>query len=78
MKKNKKNVEEDDFLPEYDFTGGVRGKYAAKLAEEYGYIKLEPEVSKYFKKSNDVNRVLLAIINSFPVAGKNTPIYSGH
>ena len=51
-------------LPEYDFSGGVRGKYAARLAEENGYVKLDPAVKKYFKKSEDINKVLLAIIES--------------
>lgn len=64
MKKGTKKIEDDDMLPEYDFSGGVRGKYAARLAEENGYVKLDPAVIKYFKKSEDINRVLLAIIDS--------------
>jgi hypothetical protein len=64
MKKGTKKIDDDDMLPEYDFSGGVRGKYAARLAEENGYVKLDPAVIKYFKKSEDINRVLLAIIDS--------------
>lgn len=51
---------------EYDFSRGIRGKYAARLPEENGYIKIDPVVAIYFKKSEDVNKVLMAIINSFP------------
>ena len=63
----KKNIDDDDeMLPEYDFSGGIRGKYAARLAEENGYVKIDPIVAKYFNKSEDINKILLAIINSFP------------
>lgn len=63
----KKIVNDDEMLPEYDFSGGIRGKYAARLAEENGYIKIDPIVAKYFKKAEDINKILIAIINSFPL-----------
>ena len=62
----KKNICDDEMLPEYDFSDGIRGKYAARLAEENGYVKIDPIVAKYFNKSEDINKILLAIINSFP------------
>jgi hypothetical protein len=62
----------DEPLPEYDFSGGVRGKYAAKLAEENGYFKLDPKVTEYFKKSEDINKILLAIIDSSPFRTHST------
>ncbi len=33
---NTTNTTEDEMLPEYNFTGGVRGKYAREL-KEHGY-----------------------------------------
>ena len=66
MKKEDNIIHNDDLLNEYDFSNGVRGKYAAKLAEENGYIKVDPVVFKYFKKAENINKVLLAIIQSLP------------
>jgi alpha/beta superfamily hydrolase len=66
----KKDNNSDEMLPEYDFSGGVRGKYASRLAEENGYIKIDPLVAKYFKKPEDINKILIAIINSFPLKGQ--------
>ena len=70
-KKNNLDTDKDEMLAEYDFSGGVRGKYAARLAEENGYIKLDPIVAKFFKKSDDINRILIAIINSVPIKSKS-------
>ena len=70
MKKDKNvnnhniNNYDDDILTEYDFSGGIRGKYALRLAEQKGLIKLDPEVAKVFKSSEQVNTILLAIISS--------------
>ena len=36
MKNKTSQVTDDDMRPEYDFTGGVRGKYAREL-REHGY-----------------------------------------
>lgn len=40
--KNPTNKEklDDDMLPEYDFSGGVRGKYAKKLKEDGCIIRV--------------------------------------
>ena len=35
-----------DLLPEYDFSRGVRGKYARRFAEGTNLVKLEPDVVK--------------------------------
>lgn len=74
MKKTINKKEDDEMLPEYDFSGGVRGKYAARLAEENGYVKLDPAIKKYFKKSEDINKVLLAIIDSISNTRKTASI----
>ncbi len=64
MKNNNLINENEEMLAEYDFSNGVRGKYSARLAEQSGYVKLDPVILKYFKSSEDINRVLLAIISS--------------
>ena len=51
-------------LPEYDFSNGVRGKYAARFRKGTNVVVLEPEVAKFFSDSaavNDALRVLIEI-----------------
>jgi hypothetical protein len=55
-KQNKKN--EDEMLKEYDFSNGIRGKYAKKYAAGTNIILLEPDLAKYFKDSKEVNETL--------------------
>ena len=50
-------------LAEYDFRGGVRGKYAAQYAEGTNLVKLEPQVAHAFPTSADVNRALRALMD---------------
>lgn len=65
MKEIIENIE-DEMLAEYDFSNGVRGKYAGRLAEANGYIKLDPAISKAFNSPEEINQLLLAIISSSP------------
>lgn len=55
---------EDDLRDEYtfDYSKGKVGKYYRENIEENGYIKLVPELQKYFKTSEEVNSFLLSII----------------
>jgi hypothetical protein len=48
----------DEMRPEYDFSKGVRGKYAARFAEGTNIVVLDPDVAKEFKTSEEVNRAL--------------------
>jgi hypothetical protein len=41
--------------PEYDFSGGIRGKYAKGFAKGSNLIVLAPDVVKDFPDSNTVN-----------------------
>jgi hypothetical protein len=43
---------------EYDFSGGVRGKYAARFAEGTNVVVLDPDVARLFGSSEAVNRAL--------------------
>ncbi len=55
-------VDEDDILPEYDLTGGARGKYAARYAEGTNLVRLDPDVAKVFPDSASVNDALRALV----------------
>ena len=56
----KKQVE-DDLLPEYDFSGGVRGKYTSRLAKGSNIAVLDKDVQKIFPDSLAVNNALRAL-----------------
>ncbi len=47
---------------EYDFTGGVRGKYARRYAEGTNVVLLEPDVAAEFPNARSVNRALRAVL----------------
>lgn len=47
---------------EYDFSKGVRGKYADKYAEGTNVVLLEPDVAKAFPTSESVNKALRSLI----------------
>lgn len=49
---------DDEMLPEYDFSGGVRGKYYERYREGTNLIILEPDVAKAFRDSAAVNAAL--------------------
>lgn len=42
MKKTAVKTDDDDMLPEYDFSRGVRGKYAARYQRGTNVVVLEP------------------------------------
>jgi len=48
---------------EYDFSKGVRGKYAKRFAEGTNLVLLEPEVARYFPTAQAVNRALRSLIS---------------
>lgn len=43
---------------EYDFSGGVRGKYAGRYAQGTNLVRLDPEVRALFPDSGAVHRAL--------------------
>ena len=50
-----------DMLEEYDFSNGIRGKYAAKYKAGTNLIKLDPELTEYFPDSASVNEALKSL-----------------
>lgn len=63
MKKPKDEAEErDELREEYDFSGGVRGKYAARYAEGTNLVLVDPELAKRFPDSAAVNAALRTLV----------------
>ena len=48
--------------PEYDFSGGVRGKYVASFRKGSNVVVLDPHVAKVFPDSAAVNNALRALV----------------
>ncbi|HYN25845.1 MAG TPA: hypothetical protein VES69_12460 [Pyrinomonadaceae bacterium] len=56
------NDERDpEMLEEYDFSGGVRGKYAGRFARGSNVVVLDPDVAQVFTDSEYVNQALRAL-----------------
>jgi hypothetical protein len=50
-----------DLLDEYDFSGGVRGKYAKRYREGTNLVRLDDDVAAMFPTSEEVNAVLRSL-----------------
>jgi len=48
--------------PEYDFSSGVRGKYAGRYGKGTNVVLLDPEVAAAFPDSTSVNDALRALL----------------
>jgi hypothetical protein len=51
---------------EYDFSNGVRGKYAARFKRETNVVVLAADVASAFKTSKAVNQALRSQLNGQP------------
>ena len=47
-----------EMLEEYDFSKGVRGKYAKRYAEGCNVVVIESDIAKYFPDHESVNEAL--------------------
>ena len=56
------NENKNEMLTEYDFSKGVRGKYAALHAKGSNIAVLEPDVAVVFPNSQSVNAALRTLI----------------
>ena len=51
----------EDMRSHYNFSGGVRGKYARRYAEGTNVVVLDPDVADLFPNSEAVNETLRAV-----------------
>jgi hypothetical protein len=76
MSKAKERTANADMRPEYDFSGGVRGKYYRRFQKGTNVVLLEPDVSAAFPDSASVNealRVLASVARRTTAATRRTP-----
>ena len=61
MKKTNKS-KKAEMLEEYDFSHGIRGKYAKRYAEGSNVVVLDPDVAEVFRNADAVNRALKVLV----------------
>mgnify|MGYP001559756397 CR=1 FL=1 len=57
----KKKSEDQKMLDEYDFSKGVRGKYAKQYHQETNIVVLDPDVAEDYPNSEAVNQALRSL-----------------
>ena len=62
MKQEPGTARVDELREEYDFSHGVRGKYARRYGEGANIVILDPDVAKVFRDSKSVNEALRALV----------------
>lgn len=60
MKKTRNHA---DMLKGYDFSRGVRGKYAKQYAEGSNIVVIDPDVAEYFPDHDSVNESLRSLVS---------------
>lgn len=56
------NSDEDTMRDEYDFSGGVRGKYVERLKEGSNVVLISPDLSEKFPNEDAVNDALRELL----------------
>lgn len=70
MKKARKAPGTNGMLAEYDFRGGVRGKYAARYAAGTNVVLLSPDVRDVFPDSKSATDALRALADLIRKQGR--------
>jgi hypothetical protein len=62
MSKAQEDERDSEMREEYDFSGGVQGKYAARFSEGSTAVVLDPDVAEVFSDAAAVNEALRELI----------------
>jgi hypothetical protein len=62
MKKPPSKRRTREMRAEYDFSGGVRGKYVDRYRQGVNLVLLDPELAQAFPDSKSVNDALRALV----------------
>jgi hypothetical protein len=57
----KKIKNDPDMLEEYDFSGGIRVKYAMRYAQGTNIVVIDPDIVEYFPDNESVNNALRSL-----------------
>jgi hypothetical protein len=64
MNRESDGIVADEMRPEYDLSGGVRGKYYRRYMEGTNVILLDADVAAVFHDSESVNQALRVLIKA--------------
>jgi hypothetical protein len=62
MKKPTSKRRTREMRPEYDFSGGVRGKYVVRYRPGVNFAHIDPELAEGFPDSKSANGALRALV----------------
>lgn len=62
MSKARHDDDDLEMREEYDFSGGVRGKYVDRFSEGSKLVVLDPDVAEVFSDATSVNEALRGLI----------------
>jgi hypothetical protein len=63
MSQSNNPEQKEEMREEYDFSGGIRGKYYKQYMEGTNVVLLEPDVAEIFRDSESVNQALRVLIS---------------
>ncbi|MGD1103904.1 MAG: hypothetical protein ABSA59_17780 [Terriglobia bacterium] len=61
VKRQNRKSDRDTMRPEYDFSQGIRGKYASRFPKDTIAVVLDPDVAEIFPDAKSVNDALRAL-----------------
>lgn len=73
MKKASNRKSDPNMLKEYDFSKGVRGKYAQRYAEGTNVVVLPPDLAEAFPTAEAVHDALRGLVSLAEKVRKNSP-----
>jgi hypothetical protein len=72
MNQQRDKADDEDMREEYEFTGGVRGKYAERFAKGSNVVVLDADVARIFPDSASVNAALRELARIAERVGHST------
>jgi hypothetical protein len=66
----KETRKDDEMRAYYDFSEGIRGKYARRYAEGTNVVVLDPDVAREFPNRDVVNKTLRAVAQIIQMQGR--------
>lgn len=64
MNNNEMDELKDDMQQEYDFSNGIRGKYAGRFPKDAVMVLLAPDVAAAFPDADSVNEALRLLLKT--------------
>lgn len=72
MSKDKAKRKETEVAAEYDFSQGIRGKYAHRFTEGTNLVILDSDIAEVFPDSKSVNEALRSLVRIVQRRSKNS------